>query len=60
VPTLAVAFLKSQEKYQDSFNEILDSRIRIWFFLKSQEPGVVEGILKGIFFKVGSWNGELP
>jgi hypothetical protein len=32
VPTLAVPFLKSQEKYQNSFNESLDSSIRIWLF----------------------------
>jgi hypothetical protein len=32
VHTLAAPFLKSQEKYQVSFNEVLDSRTRIWFF----------------------------
>ena len=51
VPTLALPFLKSQEKYQDSFNEILDYSIRIWLFWKSQEPSVVEGILKGMFLR---------
>ena len=56
VPTLAVPLLKSQEIYQDSLNKISDSSVRIWLFWKGQEPSVVEGILKGIFWgRVMEW-----
>ena len=57
VPTLAVPFLKSQEKYQDLFNENLDSRIRFWLFsMRVKNPVLWQGFWKGLFWgRVMEW-----